>query len=90
MSLLPDSKLRESYMKLINSQERAFNKKINEKEFHEALNITGMHEIRYKGNTYEKLRRSHQSQQSRSKSPTKTLKSDDSVEIKSESHSPTK
>jgi hypothetical protein len=58
MTLVPESKFRESYMKLINSQEKPFNKKINEKEFHEALNIKGMHEKRYKGNAFDMLRRS--------------------------------
>ena len=48
-------------MKLINSQEKPFNKKVNEQEFFEALNIPGMHEKRYKGNAYDKLRRSQKS-----------------------------
>jgi hypothetical protein len=56
--LVPDSKFHESYMKLMNSHEKPFNKKINDQEFHDALNIPGMHEKRYKGNAYEILRNS--------------------------------
>ena len=75
ISLVPESKARESYMKLINSRDKPFNKKVNEQEFHEALNVPGMHEKRYKGNAYDKLRRSQMS-----KSPDSNI----SVEVLSE------
>lgn len=52
--LLPDSKSREAYMQLVSSQSKPFNKKVGEiPEFHEALNIKGLHEKRYGKGTYE-------------------------------------
>jgi hypothetical protein len=54
--LSPESKYKEAYLKLISSQDKPFNKKVGEnEEFHEALNVPGMHEKRYKKGTYENV-----------------------------------
>lgn len=57
--LLPDSTTREAYMQLVSSQSKPFNKKVGEiPEFHQALNIKGLHEKRYGNGTYENVQRS--------------------------------
>jgi hypothetical protein len=59
--IIPDSKYKEAYMKLMISQDKPFNKKVgSSQEFHEALNIKGLHEKRYGKGTFENVASSNQ------------------------------
>lgn len=67
VELIPDSKYREAYINLLTSQKKAFNKKSSNKEFHETLNIKGMHQKQYLKDQYTNVkdfRRTLGSQQS--------------------------
>jgi len=67
VELIPDSKYREAYINLLTSQKKAFNKKSSNKQFHETLNIKGMHQKQYLKDQYTNVkdfRRTMGSQQS--------------------------
>ena len=92
VEIIPESKYRESYMKLLNSQEKPFNKAKNDGEFHESLNITGMQKKKFQGK-HDLIRSSKYSHPSTllskksitSKPLTPDLKSNESVQIISNS-----